>query len=87
MIAQKLDLRDEETKPKPVRQVWGAYQEARKELQEAKRRHSDGAISKVEGEAETLRRQQGALTQGEEARHAARNVVETPVEAQPPVEE
>ena len=39
MTAKKLRLSEEEKKPKPVRQAWGAYQEARKESQEAKRKH------------------------------------------------
>ena len=55
MTAKKLGLGEEEKKPKPVRQAWGAYQEARKESQEAKRRHIYGAISMVR----TRRRRSG----------------------------
>ena len=46
MTAEKLGLREEEKKPKPLRQALGAYNEARKESQEAKGKHMDGAISK-----------------------------------------
>ena len=87
MTAQKLGLREEEKKPKPLRQALGAYQEARKESQEAKRRHMEEAILMGEDQAEVQRRQQGALEREVRARHAAEELAKAPVQAQQPVHE
>ena len=88
MTAKKLGLSEEEIKPqpKPLRQAWEAYQEAKKESQVAKRRLLEETIARGEDQLEVYRRQPGSFEREMRAKHAE-NLAKAPVQAPQPVQE